>query len=109
MCSRSRSIDRARSRPAELRSPASAVSINTQFICTSPEATSNPRRQAVEELLDDPVSIHPYDPAMRASHAHIGDIAVPLRQNVLSEVAHAYACPNRRDRPSSIPAMATFR
>jgi len=34
-------MERARRRPAELRGPWSAVSINTQFICTSPVATSN--------------------------------------------------------------------
>ena len=33
-------MERARSRPAELRGASSSVSIKTQFICTSPEATS---------------------------------------------------------------------
>ena len=41
MQKRSRSIKRARRRPAVLRGPSSSVSTKTQFICTSPEATSN--------------------------------------------------------------------
>src|SRR2546429_3789602 len=43
---RSRSIERARKRPAALRGRSPSVSTNTQFISTSPEATSNLDRKS---------------------------------------------------------------